>query len=136
MISRVRNLISDKRVSFLLVGGFNTLLGFGIYTFLTVWIFNSLKFGYLISLVISYAVGIVAGFYLYRKFVYKVKGNLFPDFIKFTSVYLFSIALNIILLPLLVQFTPLGPLISQALVIVATTLVSYFGHGYFSFKRN
>lgn len=135
MIPRIKKLMSDKRVSFLLVGGFNTFLGFGIYTLLTIWVFHGLRFGYLFSLVISYAVGISAGFFLYRRFVYKVKGNLIPDFVKFTSVYLFSISLNLILLPLFVQFTPIGPVLSQAIVLVITTLVSYFGHGYFSFRR-
>ena len=128
-------MISDKRVSFLLVGGFNTLLGFGIYTLLTVWVFHDLKFGYLISLVISYAVGITVGFFLYRRFVYKVNGKIFSDFVKFTSVYLFSITLNLILLPAFVQLTPIGPVLAQAMVLVITTLVSYFGHGYFSFRR-
>lgn len=135
MISRIKQLISDKRVSFLLVGGFNTLLGFGIYTLLTVWVFHDLKFGYLISLVISYAVGITVGFFLYRRFVYKVNGKIFSDFVKFTSVYLFSITLNLILLPAFVQLTPIGPVLAQAMVLVITTLVSYFGHGYFSFRR-
>lgn len=128
-------MISDKRVSFLLVGGINTLIGFGIYTLLTVWVFHDLKFGYLISLVISYAVGITIGYFLYRRFVYKVNGKIFSDFVKFTSVYLFSITLNLILLPAFVQLTPIGPVLAQAMVLVITTLVSYFGHGYFSFRR-
>lgn len=128
-------MISDKRVSFLLVGGFNTLLGFSIYTLLTMWVFHDLKFGYLISLVISYAVGITVGFFLYRRFVYKVNGKIFSDFVKFTSVYLFSITLNLILLPAFVQLTAIGPVLAQAIVLVITTLVSYFGHGYFSFRR-
>lgn len=128
-------MISDKRVSFLLVGGINTLIGFGIYTLLTVWVFHDLKFGYLISLVISYAVGITVGYFLYRRFVYKVNGKIFSDFVKFTSVYLFSITLNLILLPAFVQLTPIGPVLAQAMVLVITTLVSYFGHGYFSFRR-
>ena len=135
MISRIKKLISDKRVSFLLVGGFNTLLGFSIYTLLTMWVFHDLKFGYLISLVISYAVGITVGFFLYRRFVYKVNGKIFSDFVKFTSVYLFSITLNLILLPAFVQLTAIGPVLAQAIVLVITTLVSYFGHGYFSFRR-
>ena len=135
MISQIKKLTRDKRVSFLLVGGFNTCLGFGVYTLLTVSVFHGLKFGYLISLIISYAVGITVGFVLYRRFVYKVNGNVFSDFVKFTSVYLFSITLNLILLPLFVQLTPIGPIFGQALVLVITTLVSYFGHGYFSFRR-
>lgn len=135
MISQIKKLISDKRFSFLLVGGFNTFLGFVVYTLLTIYAFHNVPFGYIISLFVSYAVGITVGFFLYRKFVYKVTGNLLADFFRFTSVYVFSIGLNLVLLPVFVQFTPMGPIFSQALVIIFTTLVSYLGHEHFSFKR-
>lgn len=135
MVSQVIKLISDKKVRFLLVGGFNTLLGFVVFSLFTIFVFHEVPFGYMISLVISYAVGITVGFILYRKFVYKVTGNLLADFFKFTSVYVFSIGLNLVLLPLFVQLTPIGPVLSQALVIVFTTLISYLGHEHFSFRR-
>jgi putative flippase GtrA len=120
---------------FLAVGATSTLLGFALYTTLTLLVFSEQDFGYLLSLIVTYTIMIFVAFFLYRKLVYKVTGKLFSDFLKFVGVNMFSIISNLILLPILVQFTILGPIVSQALIVILTTIVSYFGHTYLSFKR-
>ena len=72
---------------------------------------------------------------LYRRFVFPVKGNVFRDLIKFVSVYIVSIAANVLALPLLVEVAGLNPLLAQAIILVVTTVLSYVGHKYFSFRR-
>ena len=74
---------------------------------------------------------------LHRRFTFckHGAGNVVVDFVRFASVYVVSLAINTLILPLLVEVAGFDPLIAQAITVVVTTLVSYFGHKYFSFRR-
>lgn len=128
-------LVRDQRVRFLAVGATNTLVGYLIFSALTVWVFAEVPFGYLLSLAISYAIAIVIAFVLYRRFVFKVRGHVVRDFLRFVSVYAVAIGINAVLLPLFVEVFGLNPLLAQAITLVITTLLSFFGHRDFSFRR-
>ncbi|MGO2745886.1 GtrA family protein [Microbacterium sp.] len=125
----------DQRVRFIAVGGVNTVVGYAIYAVLAQWVFARVPFGYLLALVISYAISITLAFILYRRFVFVVKGNVLVDFARFVSVYAVSILANIAALPILVEAVHLHPLVAQAIVLIVTTLISFFGHKHFSFRR-
>ena len=131
----LRVFFSDQRVRFLTVGGINTVVGYLLFALFDTFLFGNLPFGYLISLVLSYLLAIMLAFVLYRKFVFVVSGRLWLGFIRFVSVYLVSIGANFILLPLLVELANVPPLLAQAIILVATTLLSFFGHRHFSFRR-
>jgi putative flippase GtrA len=118
-----------------MVGATNTLLGYAIFAAFDLWVFRGVAFGYLFSLLIAYALAIIVAFFLYRRFVFVVHGNLLVDFVRFLSVYLVSIGINLLALPTLVEFVKLPPLLAQAIVLVITTVVSFIGHRYFSFRR-
>lgn len=136
MHTQLTRVLADQRVGFLIVGATNTLVGFATFSALTLWVFRDVRLGYLLSLGISYAIGISLAFVLYRRFVFKVRGNFVRDFARFTSVYLVAIAVNAASLPLLVEVLTVPPLIAQAVILLATTLLSFFGHQRFSFKRS
>jgi len=131
----IASVVADQRVRFLAVGGINTALGYAIYAALTHWAFRHVPLGYLIALIISYAISISVAFVLYRRFVFVVKGNVFVDFVRFVGVYAVSILANTIALPILVELGGVGPLLAQAIVLVVTTIISFVGHKYFSFRR-
>lgn len=135
MYTRMINILADQRVGFLLVGATNTVVGFAVFSVLTLTIFRDVQVGYLFSLGISYAIGISLGFVLYRRFVFKVRGHLIRDFGRFTSVYVVAIAINAALLPLLVEVVSVPPLLAQTIILMVTTLISFFGHKSFSFRR-
>lgn len=135
-MKRIRRTLDDQRVRFLIVGATNTAIGYAIYSVLTIWVFSAVPFGYLLSLAVSYAIAIVVAFVLYRRFVFIVEGHIVRDFLRFVSVYLTAIAFNAIALPVLVEFAHIPPVIAQAIVLVVTTLFSYFGHKLFSFHRH
>lgn len=132
----ITRLVGDQRVRFLAVGATNTIIGYVVFSALTLWVFAHIPFGYLLSLIISYAVAIVIAFVLYRRFVFKVTGHVVRDFLRFVSVYAVAIGLNAVLLPLFVEVLHLHPLIAQAITLVITTLLSFFGHREFSFRRD
>jgi putative flippase GtrA len=49
-------------------------------------------------------------------------------------VYLVSLGINLVTLPILVGIG-MPRILAQALIIVVTTVLSYVGHRYFSFRR-
>jgi putative flippase GtrA len=125
----------DERVRFLIVGGVNTLLGYGLFALLDLTVGRSI--GYLGCLFIAYSIATVVAFVLHRRFTFKVDGtgSAVVDFLRFSVVYLITLALNSIALPLLVEVGHIPPLIAQAAITVAATILSYFGHKFFSFRR-
>lgn len=129
-------LIADQKIRFLLFGGINTVMGYSVYSALTLWVFHEVRFGYVLSLLCAYAVSIVVAFLLYRRFVFVVVGNVVQDFLRFVVVNLAAISTNLALLPTLVELGGLPPLVAQALVLLVTTLGSFFGHRMFSFRRD
>jgi putative flippase GtrA len=128
-------LINDQRVQFLAVGGFNTALGYVLFVLFDRFVFAGIAFGYLLSLGASYALAICVAFVLYRRLVYRVTGHVIRDFARFVSVYLVAIAINALALPLLVEVVGLPAFVAQAIILIATTMLSFFGHKNFSFRR-
>ena len=129
-------LLADERVRFVIVGGINTVLGYGLFALF--WLTLGDRIGYLGSLYASYAVAIVAAFLLHRRFTFRVNGtgSILVDFLRFGGVHVVSLVINTVALPVLVEAAGLYPLAAQAVVVVVTTLVSYFGHKLFSFHRS
>ena len=135
----IRRLLGDERVRFLIVGGFNTLFGYALFILFERTIGQLIDgwLGDLVSLYAAYAVATVVAFVLHRHFTYRVSGtgNVIIDYLRFVSVYLVALAINTVALPLLVEFAHLEAIVAQGLIVVITTLVSYFGHKLFSFRR-
>jgi len=137
MIQRqIRSLMRDERVRFLVVGGTNTVVGYGLFLLFD-FVFGDV-IGYIGSLYLSYVLAVVIAFVLHRRFTFRIVGshNLIVDFARFASVYIVSLAINTVALPLLVEFAGLTPAVAQAIVVVVTTLISYVGHKWFSFRRS
>lgn len=140
MTERVRRglvrLLEDHRVRFLAVGGTNTVVGYTLFALFDQMLFVDLRYGYLLSLVCSYALALTLAFNLYRRFVFKVKGQVVRDFVEFLGVNAVAVAANAALLPVLVEVAHLPRLVAQAVALVVTTLISYFGHREVSFRRD
>lgn len=135
MLDLATALANDQRIRFLAVGGINTVVGYGLFAVLDLHVFAGIPFGYLLSLALSYAMAIMLAFILYRRFVFHVTGQVWTDFTRFVSVYLVSIGVNALALPILIELFGLNSLVAQAIVLVCTTLISFFGHREFSFRR-
>jgi putative flippase GtrA len=139
-VSRIRALLRDERVAFLLVGAFNTVFAFLLFAGLAATAGRALDdaglavLGSLVPLAGSYAVAVLVAFVLYRHLVFRVRGHVLRDLARFVSVYAVSITLNAVSLPLLVA-VGVPRLAAQACIVVAITLISYVGHRWFSFRR-
>lgn len=133
-------LIRDQRVAFLLVGAANTGVGFLLFIAfdLTIgtWLDAAVNpvIGSLAVLACAHVLGVLFAFVMYRAFVFKVRGHVLRDLARFESVYLVSIVINAIILPILVSFG-WNRILAQFSILIVTTLISYFGHRSFSFRR-
>ena len=133
-------LLRDQRVAFLIVGGINTVFGFAVFIAADLTVGRVVDanagpiLGSLVVLAISHVLGVLFAFVMHRRFVFKVTGHVWRDLARFESVYLVSLGVNAVLLPLLVQFG-FERIIAQGLIVFVTTIISYVGHRYFSFRR-
>lgn len=128
--------VRDRRVAFLMVGAINTVVGglwFVVFDALIGTLWGGA--GHYVALVLTYAAAILSAFVLYRKIVFRVRGHVFRDLARFSSVYLWSFVINVALFAALHNGFGVHPLAAQLVNIVAISVMSYFLHRDFSFAR-
>jgi putative flippase GtrA len=134
-------LIHDQRVAFLVVGGINTVVGFAVFIAASesVGHFVDHRFGKvvgsLVTLGITHVLAVLFAFVMHRWFVFRVRGQVLRDLLRFWSVYLAAAGINFVALPVLVELG-LDRIPAQVIIVASTTLLSYFGHRHFSFRRS
>ena len=126
-------LVRDQRVLFLLVGGANTAFSTGLYIALVLLLGPSVPA--VVSLVIAWTVSLVLVFFVYRRLVFRVTGNVLLDLARFASVNFMALLLNSIALAALTEYADLPPIPCQIFITVAVVVFNYFGHKHFSFRR-
>jgi putative flippase GtrA len=131
----------QKKVRFVLVGVWNTVFGYAVFVgldFLFTPFFEKRYTAYMLAAVLMNILAILNA-YIFHKFVTfrsPLRGlAIITEFMRFFSVYLFSIFLGLVLLPVFVELFHLDPKISAALLIPITTIISYLGHSRFSFRK-
>jgi putative flippase GtrA len=122
-----------EKIRFLIVGGFNTFIGFGAFAIIQFVSNGALH--EVIVLGIAHIVASTVAFFLHRRVVFRVSGQMFIDYIRFQSVYVIPLTINALVLPLLVRVYDVNVYIAQLQITVVAVLISYLGHKYFSFRR-
>lgn len=121
-----------KKIRYLCVGGGNTVLGFTTFPLL-IWLLEPYHLHYLVILVFANIICITNA-YLGNKFlVFKTKGNYLTEVIKFFTFYGIFFAINLALLPFMVNVFNLTPIIAQTIINVAVFVSSYLWHSRISF---
>ncbi len=126
-------LVKDRRTAFVIVGGINTIVGLGWFALFDATLGRHA--GYMATLAAAHVASVLCAFVLYRRFVFRVRGHMWLDLGRFEVVNLTSLGVNAVLLPVLVEFFRLAPLVAQVLITLLTMVVSYVGHRDFSFRR-
>lgn len=137
----VTRAFADERIRFLAVGGFNTAFGFLLFVVIDLTLGAALDraglslLASILTVLLSHLVASIVAFILYRRLVFRVEGKVIVDFLRFQAVYLVPLLVNLVVLPAVVHLgAPRIP--AQAVIIVVTTIVSYVGHKFFSFRRS
>jgi putative flippase GtrA len=117
-----------RLIRFCLIGILNTAIGYGAF-----YIF-SYYLQYLIALVISHIIGVTNSYVWNKYWTFKTRKNVAREFLKFNSIYLIVLIVNIVMLGTLVDGLHFNPRVGQLIVLPIVTFISYFGHRYWSFN--
>jgi putative flippase GtrA len=128
-------------VRYILVGGFNTVFGYGIFALLN-WLTRGLgTYNYLYAAVLGNLIAITVAFLGYKWIVFRTRGNYLVEYIRCFGVYgssaLIGLAGLSILVPILrrnLDHPEQAPYIAGALLTVITVIFSFFGHKNISFR--
>lgn len=129
----MKKLLKNDKFRFLVVGGINTILG--LLTFYVIQFFWGKYVTYIGSVLITHFLISGAGFIMYRRYVFRVTKNVLVDFLRFQSVYSFSLISNLVILPILVSGLKWNVYVAQTVTVLVLTVVSFLGHKLFSFRR-
>ena len=129
-------------VRYLLVGGFNTAFGYGLFALLN-WSFTGLgSYSYMYAAVLSNLIAITVAFLGYKWFVFRTRGNYLIEWIRCLGVYGSSMLISLAGLAVLVPVLRRGlhrpeqaSYIAAAIMMVVTVILSFLGHKNISFRE-
>ncbi len=122
-----------RMMRFIAVGLVNTAFAFAVFGALELLWGDALP--YLIVLALSHVVAVLEAFAVQRIWVFRVHGRILPDLLRFWSVYLGAFAVNLVVLPLLVEVLQVPVIPAQAGFLAVSAVVTYALHQRFSFRR-
>jgi putative flippase GtrA len=121
-----------EQLLYLAFGAWNTVFGYGVWALLQTLLHAYVN--YLVIIVLSYPFAIANAYLCYRYIVFRSHGRIVTEVPRFSSVYLLTLAANLVALPLLLRVLPVGIYLTQALFTIVVVIVSYLGHKFFSFR--
>lgn len=128
----MKQFFASRGTRYLVVGLVNTIFGFSVFTGLELSAGRVLP--YLVVLVLAHIVAVLEAFLLQRCLVFRSQGPWLPELIRFWSVSLFVLALNVVLLLLAVEIAHAPLLLSQLCIFLLLVITSYVLHRSFSFS--
>jgi putative flippase GtrA len=120
-----------EQLLYLAVGGWNTVFGYGVWALLQSLLGEHLH--YLVVVLIAWPIAVLNAYLGYRYLVFRSRGSIWRELPRFSLVYLATLAVNLVLLPIALQLLPFTIYVVQALLTVIVVVGSYLGHKYFSF---
>ena len=123
----------SEKLRFLVVGAWNT--AFGYLAFVVAYFLLRQWLHYLVIMLIAHFVSVCNAFVGHKFLVFRRDGHLLADFLRFNMSYVGTLLFGLAALPILVEVFGIHLLISQGLLVVVTTVSSYFLHKKLSFRR-
>jgi putative flippase GtrA len=132
-LERGADLIRRRReqILYLAVGGWNTIFGYGIWALLQVLLGDRLH--YLAIVLIAWPVAVLNAYLGYRLIVFRSTGSVVRELPRFALVYVTTLAINLVLLPIALRVLPFTIYVTQAVLTAIVVVGSYVGHRSFSF---
>lgn len=135
------SMMNKRPVRFLLVGIWNTIFGYLVFIgmdFLFSLLFSKRFVAYMTAAVVANILAVINAYIFHKWVTFRSTTHgmdLLFEFMRFSSTYLVTFLLNLVLLPFFVEVVHLSPMVAGALVICCCTFISYLGHSRFSFKH-
>lgn len=119
---------------YLLVGGVNFAFGLAVFVALQVALGEAI--GYAAVFCIAWVINVTESYALNRMFVFRVRGAIVRDYLRFCLVQLVGAALNLGGLVIAVDGFGLSVLVAQTFLFPTVVVVTFLGHKLFSFRRS
>ncbi len=126
-------LAENKLKSYLYVGIVNTIVGLSIFPILYFVLFE-FNFHYLQILTGSYIISVLFAYMTNKIYVFKTSGNYISELFKFSTYHVIVYLFNIIILPALVYYLSLHPVIAQYMFAIPVILFGYLWQSKITFK--
>ncbi|CAK0762309.1 putative flippase GtrA [Gammaproteobacteria bacterium] len=130
-------------IRYLIVGGWNTLFGYGMYALLIYLLTPIIASDYLAAMVatiLGTGISVTVAFIGHKLLVFRTKGNFLKEYLRSFVVYGGTLLMSLILLPLLMavlkQFVTshqLVPYLAGAMLMAGSVVVNFFGHKHYTF---
>lgn len=129
----VRKEEAKRRARFLLVGGGNTVIGFTLFP-VAYSFFYPLGVAPELILAGSYISCSLISFFTQKIVVFRTKGNLVYEAVRFIALQLALYVINIVALPKISDLSGAGTLLSQAVFTALVIIFSYIWHTKITFR--
>jgi len=150
-----RHVSGAQFVRYIIVGMWNTALGYAMFAYFTYLFTRISVHGYIFASILSNAIGITVAFFGYKLFVFRTKGNYLKEYLRCVMVYGSAAIPGIFFLPIIknaivfstlhhslilvagrvINLHQLSPYIAGACVTAGTVVYSFFGHRKFTFRH-
>jgi len=137
-LSRLSNKIFSKSFilefsKFAIVGAVGTVVNLSILFLLT----DIFKIYYLISEVIAFLISVLNNYILNKIWTFKeeIKEKVVKKFVQYSIVSVISLAVNIIILFVLVEYFSIWYIFAEVIAIAASFLVNYIGNKLWTFRE-
>ena len=120
-----------EQVLYLVVGGWNTVFGYGVWAMLQFLLGDRLH--YLAIVLIAWPIAVLNAYLGYRYLVFRSRGPILRELPRFSLVYVVTLIVNLALLPVALRVLPFNIYVVQALLTGVVIVASYVSHRYYSF---
>ncbi len=121
-----------QKIRFLLVGGLNTAISYGMFAFF-LFLWGDTK--HQAALAMSWVCSSFISFSLQKILVFQSQGNWLREYIRCILSWSIAYAINAILLELSTAYLQMNPFVAQLLALCCTTVITYFLFKNFAFKK-
>jgi len=128
----VRFLLGHReQVLYLVVGGWNTVFGYGAWALLQFLLGQHLH--YLVIVVISWPIAVLNAYLFYRYLVFRSRGPILRELPRFSMVYVASLLATLVVLPIALHVLPFSIYVINAGFTAVLVVASYLAHKHISF---
>lgn len=121
-----------EQILYLVVGGWNTLFGYGAWAVLQFLLGDRLH--YLVIVVIAWPIAVLNAYVCYRYLVFRSRGPILRELPRFSTVYVGALLVTLVGLPIALHLLPFSIYVVNALFTAAVVVASYLAHKHFSFR--
>lgn len=123
--------LSDK-IRFLLIGGCNAGISYLIYSAIVFFLGTD---SYQIALALAWVISSITSFTTQKLFVFNIEGNIFKQYCKCCTTWVFSYMINAFVLEVLVKNLNLNVYFAQLAATFIAAVFTYILFKKFAFKR-